>query len=169
MIQFEKNGKRYRIESHGCKNILKVSKNKVYKIIYPYIIQDNKARIDEMFLTKFPQCASYLKDMKPYLLNRDNGNTSSYPTWYAFGRTQSIVPYYGKRVFLPTTIKNIRDSVFQHKVELYYSGLWMQSRTLKNDEIITTLKKNESTILKRSSNKAGGWYGITNSSFANIC
>lgn len=169
LIKFKKDGVQYSIESNACRDILKVSKNKVHKIIYPYIVRDNKSFIDELFLSKYPKCAKYLRDMKPYLLNRDNGNTTSYPKWYAFGRTQSIIPHNRKRVFLPTTIKNIKDSVFQHNVELYYSGMWIQSDRLRNNQIIALLKRYEDTILKKSSNKAGGWYGITNSSFADIC
>jgi adenine-specific DNA-methyltransferase len=168
-IEFMKEGITYRIEKGSCRNILKVSKRQMYKIIYPYILDENdKVKIDLIFLKKYPKCAKYLQGKMDLLKARDGGDISSYPIWYAYGRTQSLLPYNGKRVFLPTTIKDIRSSVFKANAELYYSGMWIESSKLKNQKLIDILKSNERGILQLSSNKAGGWYGITINSFSEI-
>jgi adenine-specific DNA-methyltransferase len=168
MIEFSKNGINYKIEKDACKDILKVSKREVYKIIYPYKIINNKAKINVNFLKEFPECGMYLKSKMNVLKQRDNGNISSYPIWYAYGRTQSLIPNKNKRLFLSTIVKDIKTSLFEKNIELYYSGLCISSIKLNNKELISILKSNEDEILKSSNNKAGGWYGMTLNSFINI-
>lgn len=165
-IQFIKHGKSYQIEADACMDILKVSKNAIYKIIYPYLNINKRVEIDLEFLQKYPQCARYLQEYKHVLHQRDNGNTSRYPAWYAYGRTQSLTPHDGKRLFLPTVVKNIKDSFFVRDVPLFYSGLWIEPQTHIS---ISTMKQwlisHEKHILENSNHREGGWFALTHSSF----
>ena len=154
-IEFVKYGVTYTIESAACRDILKVSKKQMHKIVYPYL---DCGVIDGEFLNRYPKCAVYLRKFKDLLDNRDGGK-GDYPKWYAFGRTQSLTEHDGdsdgSRWFLPAVVRNIRDSLFKSAASLYYSGYMV-------DGSIADLKKNEETILARANHRAGGWYAITN-------
>ncbi len=167
-IHFEKEGKKYKIEEESCQNILKVSKKQIHRIIYPYLVKDEKVVIDYMFLQKYPKCAKYLNDYKNMLKMRDNGKTELYPTWYAYGRTQALLPYKKPRLFIPSTVKDIKNNIFISKTPLYYSGLWIKSDGIGINKLCASIKKNEQTILSNSNNKSDGWYALTYGSFANI-
>lgn len=168
LIEFKNNNIQYSIELDSCKDILKVSKNKIFKIIYPYTTENNKIKIDLNFLEKYPKCANYLNVHKENLLKRDSGKTSKYPTWFAYGRTQALLLINKERVFLPSIVKNINDFIFKKNIELYYSGLSIVSDQYNNDQLIEIMKNNEKLILQNSSNKSSGWFGLTTNSFNNI-
>lgn len=160
-IYFLKNNKEYIIEKNACKKILKVSKNKVYLIIYPYvngiIIKDLK--------NIYPLTYNYLLEYKNELNNRDNGN-KKYIRWYAFGRTQSLKIKKGKRLFLSTIVKNIKDFLIEKNVDLYYSGLCIEPKEKYTiDYIKNNLIKNEKNILDNSNNKSNNWYSLSVNSF----
>jgi adenine-specific DNA-methyltransferase len=164
-IYFSKDGVTYKIEKDACKNILKVSKNKVYKIIYPYVVVDDKVEIDTKFGKRFPRAYKYLSKYKDKLGKRDSGKGVEYEVWYQYGRSNGIKPYGNKtRVFMPTLVQNVKGSLIEKKVDLYYSGLWLE-HDRKNKEIIDLLEKNDGRILMRSGNKSSGWHMISRGSF----
>jgi adenine-specific DNA-methyltransferase len=167
-LHFTKGGKDYAIERDACMDIFKVSKNVRYKIIYPYVIKNGSAIIDHAFLQKYPLCGKYLRDHKARLDERDSGNVHGYPTWYAYGRTQALVPMPSKtRVFLPTVVRNIRSSYITTTVPLFYSGLYLEPC---DGSSIATIKKHliehETRILQQSNHRAGGWFALSHGSFA---
>lgn len=164
-INFIKNNKKYIIEKNSCKKILKVSKNKVYLIIYPY---DNNAKIISNLQKIYPLAYEYLLDYKKDLNNRENGN-NKYKYWYCYGRTQSLKVFKGKRLFISTIVKNIKDFIIEKDIDLYYSGLWIKPETkYKIDYIKKKLIKNEKKILENSNNKSNNWYSLGVNSFRHL-
>lgn len=63
------------------------------RIVYPYTVVDGRAVVipEEVLKEKFPMCYAYLLAVRPELGARDKGK-KSYATWYAYARTQAIVP-----------------------------------------------------------------------------
>lgn len=161
-IYFIKNDKEYIIEKDACKNILKVSKNKVYLIIYPY---DNNCKIIEDLKNIYPLTYNYLFDFKNELDKRDNGN-NNYKKWYCYGRTQSLKISNKKRLFISTIVKNIKDFLITKKVDLYYSGLCIEPKNNYDiEDIKIKLLKKEKQILQSSNNKSNNWYSLSVNSF----
>ena len=160
-IYFCKNNKNYMVETDIVKKILKVSKNKEYYIIFPY---DDNGNIKENLS---PKCKEYLLDFKNELQNRDRGK-KIYEKWYAFGRKQSIKTYNTNRLFISSLVKNIKDSIIETNIPLFYSGLYIELKenspftleTIKNYLIL-----NENEILNKSNVKSNGWYSLNKESF----
>jgi adenine-specific DNA-methyltransferase len=153
-IYFNKN----KIEKGILKKILKVSKNKIYYIIYPY---NNGIILDD--LNDYPECYNYLLKNKKLLDNRDKGK-KVYEKWYAFGRKQGISLNEKNRLFISSLTKDIKYSLITENVPLFYSGLCIESL----QEIETTKKLlviYEKQIINNCNVKSGGWYTINKSSF----
>ena len=97
----ESDGVRYSIERKICRDIVNPNKlnstdalNSLYeKAIYPYHVEEGRAIIYSPVEMEnlFPNAYAYLRTKRPILLGRDKGDTSDYPQWYAYGRTQSLV------------------------------------------------------------------------------
>ncbi len=95
------------------------------KVIYPYCIVKGKAIIyepDEME-QRFPSAYAYLKRKRELLSERDKGNTSNYPQWYAYGRTQSLtLPRY--KLFFPKFAnRQLRCVICDAPDLMLYNGL----------------------------------------------
>ena len=168
-IIFEKHGKMYEIEKGSCKDVLKVSKNQEHKIIYPYAVRrDGKVVVDGAFGERFPKCFAYLTEHRSVLAARDGGKAATYPFWYMYGRSQGVRRFLSrKRLFLSTIVDSLERHMTERRVDLYYSGLWLEPvdpRTT-NDAIRKKIVENEATILRRSGNKSDGWYMLSRSSF----
>lgn len=161
-IYFEKNNKKYKIETSIVKKVLKVSKNKIDYIITPY---ENGKIIDNLEL--YPECNKYLLEYKEKLLQRDKGK-KKYEKWYAYGRKQGIQIIDNDRLFISCLVKNIKDYLIQKNVSLFYSGLWIELKENSNltyEKLIEILQKNEQKILEKSNVKSQGWFSINKSSF----
>jgi adenine-specific DNA-methyltransferase len=88
-------GIRYEVEQEIVVPYLKITKVKTDELsnidymIYPY--NDDKTIIAEIEMKeKFPKAYEYLLAMKDKLLQRDNGKTEKYESWYAYGRKQGL-------------------------------------------------------------------------------
>lgn len=94
-------GKTYTIEAGLTRRCVKVSgimdadalAAAKTRVIYPYRIDDGVATIlDETHLAEtYPEAYAYLCAIRGELAQRDNGR-KTYPAWYAYGRSQSLVP-----------------------------------------------------------------------------
>lgn len=162
-IHLTKNNKKYKIEKNIVKDILKVSKNKMYKIIFPYIYNNGKYTIIEN-IDDFPECKKYLLDYKNILLNRDKGK-KKYEKWYAFGRKQGLIYNNEKRLFISNLVLNL--NCIENDAPLFYSGLLLE---VKNEyKNIINLKqiliKNQDKILQNANIKSGGWFSLTKQCF----
>jgi adenine-specific DNA-methyltransferase len=143
-----------------CWQIITNGKEDLY-IIYPY--NDSGKIIDEdVFRIANPQTYKYLETYKEELKKRDKGN-KKYPTWYAYGRTQSIIkPKTEKVIFISTFCdpKNMKYNISLSK--LFYSCICIEPDNINDiEKIINILKKNEKYIEKNSSKRGGGWISIS--------
>lgn len=129
----ESDGVRYPIECGICRNIVNPNKLNTIddldalfeKVIYPYHVEDGRAIIytpGEM-RTLFPRAYAYLQAKKSILLKRDKGNTSNYPQWYAYGRTQSLVMPRYKLFFPKFANKSLQCAICDDPDLLLYNGL----------------------------------------------
>lgn len=129
----ESDGVRYSIERGICRDIVNPNKlntiddlNSLYeKVIYPYHIENGRAIIytpGEM-RNFFPRTFAYLRAKRPILLGRDKGDTSDYPQWYAYGRTQSLVMPRFKLFFPKFANKSLRCAICDDADLLLYNGL----------------------------------------------
>ena len=148
-LVFIKDGAEFEIERSICRKI--VNSNKFNSdvdldditeyVIYPYFLNAlGKAEIiDEKILqSKYPLAYQYLKGKKELLDKRDNGHTETYPAWYAYGRTQSLVMPKYKLFFPKIANKLLRCTISDDSSLLLYNGMSFVS----NDEIkIKILKK----------------------------
>lgn len=72
---------------------------------------------------QYPFAYAYLLSKKDVLLKRDKGKTEKYPTWYAYGRTQSLqMPRY--KLFFPKFANNpIKCILYDDTNLLLYNGI----------------------------------------------
>ncbi len=132
------------VEDDICKKLVKATKNETKKIIYPYI--DGKIIDEDVIRNKYPKCYEHLLNNQESLLNRDRGNQSKYPTWYAYGRSQGlirkvkgipvVVPKLFRRSLGPEVIGIDEDT-------LIVSGLFCDIKPECYEEFINMLKSSE--------------------------
>lgn len=126
-------GVNYPIERMICRDVVNPNRLNsvnaidllVEKVIYPYHIENGRATIYTPFEMRkhFPRAYTYLKSRKRVLLERDKGDTSGYPHWYAFGRTQSLVLPRYKLFFPKFANKPIRCLISDNPELMLYNGL----------------------------------------------
>lgn len=135
--------------------------NRVKYIIYPY---DNGNIIPEKaFKTENPLTYQYLLENKEELSKRDNGN-KSYPTWYAYGRSQSIKYTNKKCVYIPCFIEpnSIPFNLFEYENILHYGCLCLEPNDENDIELIKkTIISNIDYIRNNSSKRSAGWINLT--------
>jgi hypothetical protein len=130
-------------------------------IIYPY---DNGIIISEdEFKKKNPFTYKYLISKKEELSKRDKGN-KKYPTWYSFGRTQSL-RYNQKQCIYISCFLNpneIQENIFIHNNILHYGCLCIEPKN-ENDipKIIKNIINQIDFIGKNSSKRSGGWINMS--------
>ncbi|VEI62279.1 class I SAM-dependent DNA methyltransferase [Serratia rubidaea] len=127
----EKNSKIFRIEKEICRDIInsnKLSSNYsldelIEKIIFPYTNEPNPQIIPERELKKlYPFAYNYLSYNKLVLSTRDKGN-KTYPSWYAYGRKQSLKQIQNK-LFLPKITNTSPYSIISSDKNLmFYNGI----------------------------------------------
>lgn len=164
-MYFSKHGTEYKIEKKITRRVLKVSKKEEYYIIYPY---DTKCKIYDT-LDDYPLCQNYLLSFKESLVMRDKGN-KKYEKWFAYGRSQALNTSETERMFIPSLVQNVGDSVFKVNIQLFYSGLHIEVKPeftgiVTNEDIKRIIVENSSTIEERCNVKSGGWYIINKKSF----
>lgn len=170
----ENDGKGYPIEKGICRNIVNPNKLNsadtfnllIEKVIFPYRVEENRAFVfepDEMS-RRFPKAFAYLKAKKDILLKRDKENTKSYPQWYAFGRTQSLVmPRY--KLFFPKFANRPLRCVIHDDTELLlYNGLAFVSSDERRLRILKAIIESElfwEYIQANGKPYASGYYSLS--------
>ena len=158
--------KQWKIEKDACKDILKVSKNEKYKIIYPYIEENSKLNPIPHLEKRYPLTYSYLLEHKNRLLARDAGKANRYPYWYCYGRTQALQCCSKPRLFISTIVNdNLGRYMYIDTCDLYYSGMCIYEDI---DNSMNKILKNKETVLGNSGHKHNGWYSISHSSFKDV-
>ena len=143
-----KNEHKFKIEKSICRKIVNPNKLNSYtniddiveNVIFPYFRNrfGNMEIIPEQVMkSQYPCAYMYLKSCQEELLKRDKGRTENYPTWYAYGRTQSLqMPRY--KLFFPKIAnKALRCELIDDNDLLLYNGM-----TFVNDDksIVMILK-----------------------------
>ena len=142
----DKDGERYPIERGICRDIVNPNRLNaisnlnllIEKVIFPYRIENEQAFVytpDEM-RRLFPKTLAYLKTKRNILKSRDKGKTSSYPQWYAFGRTQSLVMPRYKLFFPKFANKPLRCVICDAPDLMLYNGLAFVSSNEKKLRIL---------------------------------
>lgn len=130
----ESDGLRYPIEKAICRDIVNSNKlnsnvkfsSIIEKVIFPYDKnKDGKICVieEEKMQSDYPGAYHYLLSKKSILALRDKGNTQSYPSWYAYGRTQSLqMPRY--KLFFPKFANDTLHCVLVDNNDLLlYNGI----------------------------------------------
>lgn len=126
-------GERFAIEKDICRDIVNPNKlNSVddfeslkEKVIFPYRVTDGKAEVYEPAVMEqhFPRAFAYLRHQREILEERDKGDTSNYPQWYAYGRTQSLILPRFKLFFPKFANQSLRCVISDAPDLMLYNGL----------------------------------------------
>ena len=95
-------------------------------VIYPYRVNDHGKIeiIDEGTMCRcFPNAYTYLSQNRDTLSCRDKGHTEKYPTWYSYGRTQSLVMPKYKLFFPKIANKPLHCVLCDDEDLLLYNGI----------------------------------------------
>ena len=130
-------------------------------IIYPYN-NDGSITPEITFKENNPNTYKYLEQNKEELAKRDHGK-KIYPSWYAYGRSQSTKMISGDCMYIPCFI-NPDDISFDFRNNyLHYSCLRIVS-TNSNVSLIdiqNIIKRNIDYIKNNSSKRSGGWINLS--------
>lgn len=130
-------------------------------IIYPY---DNGKIINETeFKDNNPQTYAYLENNKEELQKRDKGK-KVYPSWYAYGRSQSILHSNKKCVYISSFLDPRRINEYLHirHGSLYQNCLCIEPKNESDiPDIIDAIKNNIQFISNNSAKRSGGWINIS--------
>ena len=90
-------------------------------IIFPYAIELGRASLiaEEQIKRNFPRTYAYLLQTKDYLVKRDNGKIR---IWYEYGRTQSLVTGFGKKIIFSPMSDKPCFCVCSDEQATFYSG-----------------------------------------------
>jgi len=170
----ESEGKRYPIEKEICRDIINPNKlntveqmsSIIEKIIFPYIIENGKASIIDIdnMCRNYPRTLEYFIAKKHILLSRDKENTSSYPQWYAFGRTQSLVLPKYKLFFPKYANRQIKCIISDDPKLTLYNGLAFVNSEIRKLKILKIIIESEMFwhyIQKNGKPYASGYYSLT--------
>lgn len=167
-------GTRYQIERQICRDVVNPNRlnsgvdinSLMQKVIFPYHIENDRALIytpSEM-MWYFPHAYAYLKDKKEALLKRDKGDTKSYPQWYAFGRTQSLIMPRCKLFFPKFANKPVRCAICDNSELLLYNGLAFVSDKLRKLKVLRAFIESEffwDYVKANAKPYASGFYSLS--------
>lgn len=171
---FEKNGIRYSVEKSICRRIVNSNKlnsdvqleDIVEYVIYPYrvnkhgkieVIDENTMRLC------FPHAYTYLVQNRDILSHRDKGHTEKYPTWYAYGRTQSLVMPRYKLFFPKIANKPLRCVLCDDEDLLLYNGISFVSNEIITLEVLKRIMESSifwKYVILNSKPYSSGYYSL---------
>ena len=130
-------------------------------IIYPY----NNGTIieEEKFKSENPETYKFLLSNKSELAKRDKGN-KTYPTWYAFGRSQSLKKATKKSIYISCFVdgNNIENFIKVSKPKLFTGCLCIEPNDEKDlEKILESILTNTKFINSMSSKRSGGWITLS--------
>lgn len=162
------------IEKGICRNVINPNKlntiddlgNCYEKLIFPYQIEDGHASVisPNRIAQDFPRTLRYLEAKRNVLMERDKGNTSSYPQWYAFGRTQSLImPRY--KLFFPKFVnKPVICAIVDDPELMLYNGLAFINAGLRKLEILKRVIESDlfwRYVVANAKPYASGYYSLS--------
>ena len=171
----EYDGVTFPIEKSICKDIVNSNKlnsdvdfnSIIEKIIYPYRLERNGkiTVIDEVSMrSDYPETYKYLNAKKHDLAQRDKGKTEVYPTWYAYGRTQSLIMPRFKLFFPKLANRRINCVLKDDSNLLLYNGIAFVSD--EKDKLVIVKRIIESSlfwsyIIKNSKPYSSNYYSLS--------
>jgi len=130
-------------------------------VIYPY---ENGVIIKEAeFKTLNPDTYTYLLSQRDELAKRDKGS-KTYPEWYAYGRTQSLViPESDRVIFVPTFCDpaNIECRIQPPSLFLGCLCIDVVDDEYTVEDVVEIIGANRSHIERNSSKRGGGWINLS--------
>lgn len=164
----------FKIEKDICFNVFNpnklVDKNCIddlkRKIIFPYVYQDNIAKIilENDLKRDFPNTYRYLLEYKNELGNRDKGK-GNYEEWYAYGRYQGMSRYKYKLFFPHIAPKTPNFIISEEEDLLFHNGLGIFSNERKSLEVLKVLMSSRLFwfyIVSTSKPYGSGYFSLSN-------
>lgn len=170
----ESKDRRFPIEKAICRNVVNSNKlnsevsfeSIIEKLIFPYYINGGRATIIEESVMKstFPYAYAYLCSQCKQLAKRDKGKIDKYPTWYAYGRTQSLImPKY--KLFFPKFANKPLHCVLRDDADLMlYNGVAFVSDNIEKLQVLKSVLDSDafwSYIVKNAKPYSTGYYSLS--------
>lgn len=162
------------IEKGICRNVINPNKlntidnlgNYYEKLIFPYQIENGHASVisPDRMLQAYPCALSYLEIKRDVLLERDKRNTSSYPQWYAFGRTQSLIMPRYKLFFPKFANKPVNCAIVDDPELMLYNGLAFINTGLRKLKILKKVIESDlfwRYVVANAKPYASGYYSLS--------
>jgi len=162
------------IEKGICRNVINPNKlntiddlgNCYEKLIFPYQIENGYASVitPDRMVQDYPCALSYLKRKRVVLAERDKRNTSSYPQWYAFGRTQSLIMPRYKLFFPKFANKPVKCAIVDDPDLMLYNGLAFINTSLRKLEILKRVIESDlfwRYVVANAKPYASGYYSLS--------
>ena len=170
----EDGGRLYPIEKGICRNVINPNKlntiddlsNCYEKLIFPYQIKDSHASVisPDKMVQDFPRTLRYLEVKRDVLMERDKRNTSSYPQWYAFGRTQSLIMPRYKLFFPKFANKPVKCAIVNDPDLMLYNGLAFINTSLRKLKILKRIIESNlfwRYVVANAKPYASGYYSLS--------
>lgn len=170
----ESKDRRFPIEKAICRNVVNSNKlnsevsfeSIIEKLIFPYYINGGRATIigESVMKSTFPYAYAYLCSQCKQLAKRDKGKIDKYPTWYAYGRTQSLImPKY--KLFFPKFANKPLHCVLRNDADLMlYNGVAFVSDNLEKLQVLKNVLDSDafwSYIVKNAKPYSTGYYSLS--------
>lgn len=142
--------------------------NDIKYIIYPY--ENGKIMDENKFKNQNPQTYSFLEQNRGELQQRDKGN-KVYPAWFAYGRSQSVIPPSKKCIFISCFVypQKMENFIFVKEPCLFHGCLCVQPHKEEdNEKIVNCIIKNRDFISQNSTKRSGGWISLSSSVLYNV-
>ena len=143
-------------------------------MIFPYCINEGRATIIEESVMKtiFPYTYTYLLSQRKQLATRDKGKTDKYPTWYAYGRTQSLImPRY--KLFFPKFANKPLHCVLKDDADLMlYNGVAFVSDDIEKLQVLKSVLDSDlfwNYLVKNAKPYSTGYYSLSGVDIKNFC
>lgn len=171
----EKNGRQYCIEKDICRDIVNSNKfnsdvkieDITEKVIFPYQLNNaGQAEIlpEDKFKETYPSTYEYMLSQKELLVQRDKGKTGHYPTWYAYGRTQSLTMPRYKLFFPKIANRKLRCVISEDPNLLLYNGISFVDDNIEKIKILKLVLESESFwshVIANAKPYSSGYYSIS--------
>ena len=139
----------------------------VLYIIYPYAttVDSKQVKIinESSFKKHNPRTYEYLLSHKSELAQRDKGK-KSYPTWYAFGRSQSLqIPSINKSLYIPNLCdsKNIKGTIMDTMLHISSIRIYSTDPDYSLADIMKIIMDQQMFVANRSSKRSSDWINIS--------
>jgi adenine-specific DNA-methyltransferase len=140
--------------------ILKVSKQSVRSILYPYA-DDGTILPEAGFKLSNPQTYAYLTRNRERLAARDRG-AKTYEAWYAFGRRQGLkIPTTSATSVYISSLCAPTLPMVEHATMLFYSGLRITPHATTCKNIQESIVAARPTIVASSAKRSSNWITLT--------